>query len=55
MLTGGGQPTCRTGLRKRIGRTFVNRCIMSLSLEQALIEVWRQSLVENARAVTLGK
>jgi hypothetical protein len=27
---------------------------MKLSLEQALIEVWRQTLVENARAVELG-
>ena len=27
---------------------------MALSFEQALIEVWRQALVENAKAVELG-
>lgn len=27
---------------------------MKLSFEQALIEVWRQTLVENAKAVALG-
>ena len=27
---------------------------MNLSFEQALIEVWRQTLVENAKAVELG-
>jgi hypothetical protein len=27
---------------------------MKLSLEQALIEVWRQALVENAKSVELG-
>ena len=27
---------------------------MKLSLEEALIEVWRQSLVENAKAVKVG-
>jgi hypothetical protein len=27
---------------------------MTLSLEQTLIEVWRQALVENAKAVELG-
>ena len=27
---------------------------MKLSLEQALIEVWRQALVENAKTVVLG-
>lgn len=27
---------------------------MQLSFEQALIEVWRQALVEDAKAVTLG-
>jgi hypothetical protein len=27
---------------------------MKLSLEEALIEVWRQALVENAKAVKLG-
>jgi hypothetical protein len=27
---------------------------MKLSLEQALIEVWRQTLVENAKTVELG-
>lgn len=27
---------------------------MKLSLEQALTEVWRQALVENAKSVTLG-
>ena len=27
---------------------------MKLSLEEALIEVWRQTLVENAKAVELG-
>jgi hypothetical protein len=27
---------------------------MQLSLEQALIEVWRQALVENAKTVVLG-
>ena len=27
---------------------------MNLSLEQALIEVWRQSLVENLKSVELG-
>ena len=27
---------------------------MNLSFEQALIEVWRQALVENAKAVELG-
>jgi len=28
--------------------------MMNLSFEQALIEVWRQALVENAKAVELG-
>jgi hypothetical protein len=28
---------------------------MKLSLEEALIEVWRQTLVENAKIVVLGK
>lgn len=28
-------------------------CAMKLSLEQALIEVWRQTLVENAKSVQL--
>ena len=28
--------------------------MMNLSLEQALIEVWRQSLVENLKSVELG-
>jgi hypothetical protein len=28
---------------------------MELSLEQALIEVWRQALAENAKVVVLGK
>lgn len=28
---------------------------MALSFEQALIEVWRQALVENAKTVELGK
>ena len=28
---------------------------MKLSLEEALIEVWRQSLVENAKAVKVGR
>jgi len=27
---------------------------MSLSFEQALVEVWRQTLVENAKSVALG-
>lgn len=27
---------------------------MSLSFEQALVEVWRQALVENAKTVKLG-
>jgi hypothetical protein len=27
---------------------------MALSLEEALVEVWRQTLVENAKAVELG-
>src|SRR5208337_1005377 len=30
------------------------RRAMGLSLEQALIEVWRQALVENAKAAELG-
>jgi hypothetical protein len=28
---------------------------MKLSLEEALIEVWRQALVENAKAVKVGE
>ena len=28
---------------------------MKLSFEQALIEVWRQTLVENAKTVSLGQ
>jgi len=28
---------------------------MQLSTEKALVEVWRQSLVENAKVVVLGK
>ena len=31
-----------------------NAAAMKLSFEQALIEVWRQALVENAKAVELG-
>lgn len=30
------------------------RCLMQLSFEQALIEVWRQALVENAKSVKRG-
>jgi hypothetical protein len=30
-------------------------CAMELSFEQALREVWRQALVENAKVVQLGK
>lgn len=30
------------------------RCAMKLSLEQTLVEVWRQSLVENTKTVELG-
>jgi hypothetical protein len=30
------------------------RCPMKSSLEESLIEVWRQALVENAKAVNLG-
>jgi len=33
---------------------YRTRCAMKLSLEQALIEVWRQALVENAKTVVLG-
>jgi hypothetical protein len=32
----------------------LRRCAMNLSFEQALIEVWRQTLIENTKTVELG-
>ena len=38
---------------ERAGRAR-QRCVVALSLEETLIEVWRQTLVENAKKVVLG-
>lgn len=40
------------GQQRRLQPTI--RCLMQLSFEQTLIEVWRQTLVENAKSVKLG-